>query len=107
MDRLTTWRGGLIVASHDRTLLDTMSDIVALERALAGHAGNYSAYRRHHEQQAASADAALAHARAERDAGLRALRQRHDAEQRRGAQCAAGARRQSGAHPAGHEEGQR
>ena len=37
-----------------------MSDIVALERALAGHAGNYSAYRRHHEQQAASADAALA-----------------------------------------------
>ena len=33
MDRLTTWRGGLIVASHDRTLLDTMSDIVALERA--------------------------------------------------------------------------
>ena len=32
MDRLTTWRGGLIVASHDRTLLDTMSDIVALER---------------------------------------------------------------------------
>ena len=89
MDRLTTWRGGLIVASHDRTLLDTMSDIVALERgALAGHAGNYSAYRRHHEQQAASADAALAHARAERDAGLRALRQRHDAEQRRGARNA-------------------
>ena len=88
MDRLTTWRGGLIVASHDRTLLDTMSDIVALERsALAGHAGNYSAYRRHHEQQAASADAALAHARAERDAGLRALRQRHDAEQRRGARA--------------------
>ena len=32
MDRLTTRRGGLIVASHDRTLLDTMSDIVALER---------------------------------------------------------------------------
>ncbi|MFG0232831.1 ATP-binding cassette domain-containing protein [Achromobacter sp. 413638] len=93
MDRLTTWRGGLIVASHDRTLLDTMSDIVALERgALAGHAGNYSAYRRHHEQQAASADAALAHARAERDAGLRALRQRHDAEQRRGARNARQAR---------------
>ena len=93
MDRLTTWRGGLIVASHDRTLLDTMSDIVALERgALAGHAGNYSAYRRHHEQQAASADAALAHARAERDAGLRALRQRHDAEQRRGARAMRGRR---------------
>ena len=61
-------RGGLIVTSHDRTLLDTMSDIVALERARWPPRGNYSAYRRHHEQQAASADAALAHARAERDA---------------------------------------
>ncbi|MFD4840504.1 ABC-F family ATP-binding cassette domain-containing protein [Achromobacter sp. NPDC058515] len=93
MEKIRAWRGGLIVVSHDRTLLDAMSHIVELERgALTGHAGNYSAYRAQRDAQIAAAETALAHARNERAAGLRALRQQHDAQQRRSARNARQAR---------------
>ncbi|KAG1313569.1 hypothetical protein G6F62_014066 [Rhizopus arrhizus] len=70
-----------------------MSHIVQLAHGtLAGHAGNYSAWREQHDRQAAAAEAALAHARHERDAGLRALRQQHDAQQQRNARHARQAR---------------
>lgn len=93
MERIAALRGGLIVVSHDRALLDAMSHIVQLDRGtLAGHAGNYSAWRAQHDRQAAAAEAALAHARHERDAGLRALRQQHDAQQQRSARHARQAR---------------
>ena len=46
MEKISTWRAGLIVVSHDRTLLNAMQNIVELDRGtLTGHAGNYSAYR--------------------------------------------------------------
>lgn len=93
MERIAAFRGGLIVVSHDRALLDAMSHIVQLAHGtLAGHAGNYSAWREQHDRQAAAAEAALAHARHERDAGLRALRQQHDAQQQRNARHARQAR---------------
>ena len=96
-------RGGLIVASHDRTLLDTMSDIVALERVArwpatpataAPIAGTMNSRppRPMPRWPTPAPNAMPARARA---------RQRHDAEQRRARARAAGARRQSGAHPAG------
>lgn len=93
MEKISVWRRGLIVVSHDRTLLDAMSHIVRLERgALTGHAGNYRAYRVQRDIRTAAADAALAHARNERAAGLRALRQQHDAQQQRSARNARQAR---------------
>lgn len=93
MEKISAWRGGLIVVSHDRTLLNAMQHIVELDRGtIGGHAGNYSAYRTQRDLQAAAADAALAHARNERAAGLRALRQQHDAQQQRSARNARQAR---------------
>ncbi|WMD21214.1 ABC-F family ATP-binding cassette domain-containing protein [Achromobacter seleniivolatilans] len=93
MEKISNWRGGLIVVSHDRTLLDAMSHIVELERGkLSGHPGNYSAYRTQRDLRDAAANAALAHARNERASGLRALRQQYDAQQQRSARNARQAR---------------
>lgn len=86
MDQIDAWRGGLIVVSHDRTLLDAMSCIVELDRGmLSVHSGNYTAYRDHRDRLHAAREASLAHARNERTATLRTLRQQHDAQQQRNA----------------------
>lgn len=86
MDQIAAWRGGLIVVSHDRTLLDAMSCIVELDRGtLTAHAGNYTAYRVNRDRLNAAHEASLAHARNDRTATLRALRQQHDAQQQRSA----------------------
>lgn len=93
MDQIAAWRGGLIVVSHDRTLLDAMSCIVELDRGtLTTYAGNYAAYRTHRDCVTAAHEASLAHARNERTASLRALRQQHDAHQQRNARDARKAR---------------
>ncbi|KXJ64533.1 ABC transporter [Achromobacter xylosoxidans] len=93
MDHIAAWRGGLIVVSHDRTLLDAMSSIVELDRGnLNFHSGNYSAYRDHRDRLTAANEASLAHARNERAATLRTLRQQHDAQQQRTARDARKAR---------------
>ncbi|WP_291382606.1 MULTISPECIES: ABC-F family ATP-binding cassette domain-containing protein [Achromobacter] len=93
MDQIAAWRGGLIVVSHDRTLLDAMSCIVELERGtLSVHSGNYTAYRDHRDRLNAAREASLAHARNERTATLRTLRQQHDAQQQRNARDARKAR---------------
>ena len=93
IEKISAWRGALIVVSHDRRLLDVMANIVELNGgALSGHAGNYSAWRAQRDRQDAAADAALAHARNERAAGLRALRQQHDAQQQRSARNSRNAR---------------
>ena len=93
MNQIGTWRGGLIVVSHDRTLLDAMSCIVELDRGtLTAHAGNYAAYRVQRDLLNAAHEASLAHARNERAATLRAVRQQHDALQQRNARDARKAR---------------
>ncbi|MBV7502417.1 MULTISPECIES: ABC-F family ATP-binding cassette domain-containing protein [Achromobacter] len=93
MDQIDAWRGGLIVVSHDRTLLDAMSCIVELDRGtLSVHSGNYTAYRDHRDRLNAAHEASLAHARNERTATLRTLRQQHDAQQQRNARDARKAR---------------
>ena len=93
IEKISAWRGALIVVSHDRRLLDVMGNIVELDGgALSGHAGNYSAWRAQRDRQDAAADAALEHARNERAAGLRALRQQHDAQQQRSARNSRNAR---------------
>ncbi|WP_050445101.1 ABC-F family ATP-binding cassette domain-containing protein [Achromobacter spanius] len=91
--KIHAWRGALIVVSHDRHLLEAMDNIVELARGtLSGHAGNYSAWRAQRDRQNAAADAVLAHARHERAAGLRVLRQQHDAQQHRSARNSRNAR---------------
>jgi len=93
MDQIDAWRGGLIVVSHDRTLLDAMSCIVELDRGmLSVHSGNYTAYRDHRDRLNAAREASLAHARNDRAATLRTLRQQHDAQQQRNARDARKAR---------------
>lgn len=93
LEHISGWRGGLILVSHDRRLLDAMGYIAELEDGrLTGHAGNYRAWRAQRDQQAAAADAALAHARNQRAAGRRNLRRQHDAAQMRNARNARSAR---------------
>lgn len=68
---LQQWSGGVLVASHDRALLDTMYRIVAIEQhSLRAYGGGYTAYmaQRDAERERAvsamdQADAALARAR--------------------------------------------
>lgn len=87
--RLLAWRGGAIVVSHDRELLDAMERIMELDAAgLHSYGGNYS----HYEAQRAAADqaarGALEHARSERESAQRTLRKQHDNQQARAARNA-------------------
>ncbi len=84
MARLRQWRGAAIVVSHDRALLALADGIVALaDGALRAYGGNYGLYAGLRDAEAAAAQAALEHARAERRAGLRALQREHDTRQAR------------------------
>ncbi|BEM15753.1 ABC transporter ATP-binding protein [Serratia marcescens] len=85
--QLDQWRGGLLIASHDRQLLARMERIVELTPgALRSYGGNYDDYRRQRdtEQQAARAD--LEHAREERRRTRARQQKEHDMSQRRSAQ---------------------
>ncbi|GJK49799.1 ABC transporter ATP-binding protein [Serratia marcescens] len=85
--QLDQWRGGLLIASHDRQLLGRMERIVELTPgALRSYGGNYDDYRRRRdtEQQAARAD--LEHAREERRRTRARQQKEHDMSQRRSAQ---------------------
>ncbi|MDI3443255.1 ABC-F family ATP-binding cassette domain-containing protein [Serratia marcescens] len=85
--QLDQWRGGLLIASHDRQLLGRMERIVELTPgALRSYGGNYEDYRcqRDTEQQAARAD--LEHVREERRRTRARQQKEHDMSQRRSAQ---------------------
>lgn len=88
-DRLLAWRGGAIVVSHDRELLDAMDRIVELDAAgLHSYGGNYTLYEERRDHAAQAALGALEHARNERSATLRDLRKQHDGQQARSARNA-------------------
>jgi ATPase subunit of ABC transporter with duplicated ATPase domains len=75
--QLDQWRGGLLIASHDRQLLARMARIVELTPgALRSYGGNYDDYRR----------ADLEHAREERRRTRARQQKEHDMSQRRSAQ---------------------
>jgi ATPase subunit of ABC transporter with duplicated ATPase domains len=85
--QLDQWRGGLLIASHDRQLLAHMERIVELTPgALRSYGGSYDDYHRQRdtEQQAARAD--LEHAREERRRTRARQQKEHDMSQRRSAQ---------------------
>ena len=74
----------VVLISHDRQLLRAVDRIAELTaRGLATYGGDYGLYVAQRDGQAAAADAALAHARNERDVVLAKLRREHDALQRR------------------------
>lgn len=62
-DLLAAWRGGAIVVSHDRSLLDTMDAIVELTSLGATrYGGNWSGYREQKAVELAAVKHDLAHA---------------------------------------------
>lgn len=68
MESLAQWRGGVLVASHDRELLGMANNMVALSAAgLQRYGGNWSVYEAQRQAEAAAAQAALDHARTERE----------------------------------------
>ncbi|MMZ41678.1 ABC transporter ATP-binding protein uup [compost metagenome] len=81
------WRGGLLVASHDRQLLARMQRIVELTPgALHSYGGNYGDYRRQRDLEQQAARAGLEHARQERRRTRARQQKEHDISQRRSAQ---------------------
>ena len=83
---LADWRGGLVVVSHDRQLLDTLGRIIELSPlGTQVYGGNYQAYRIQRDRQQQAALAALEHARLERSRERRRLQKDHDSLQRNAA----------------------
>ncbi|MCF8581837.1 ATP-binding cassette domain-containing protein [Enterobacter ludwigii] len=85
-DQLACYQGGVLVASHDRELLDKVPRILELSASgLRSYGGNYADYthQRDFEQQAARA--ALEHAATERKRTRARMQKEHDDSQRRSA----------------------
>ncbi|WLG25947.1 ABC-F family ATP-binding cassette domain-containing protein [Pseudomonas lurida] len=83
---LGAWRGGLVVVSHDRQLLNTMARIIELSPlGVHVYGGNYDDYRQQRDAQQQAAIAALEHARLERSRNRRRLQKEHDSLQRNAA----------------------
>jgi len=60
---LARWRGGVILVSHDRALLETMDAIAEMTmQGIARYGGGWSAYRARKATELAAAQADLAHA---------------------------------------------
>ncbi|MBV4455682.1 MULTISPECIES: ABC-F family ATP-binding cassette domain-containing protein [Pseudomonas] len=83
---LGDWRGGLVVVSHDRQLLNTLGRIIELSPlGVQVFGGNYAAYRAQRDAQQQAAAAALEHARLARSREHRRLQSEHDSLQRHAA----------------------
>lgn len=83
---LADWRGGLVVVSHDRQLLNAMGRIIELSPlGIQVYGGNYDAYRQQRETQQQAAIAAWEHARQTRSRERRRLQKDHDSLQRNAA----------------------
>jgi ATPase subunit of ABC transporter with duplicated ATPase domains len=90
MNSLQAWRGGLIVISHDRQLLEHMQRIFELTSSgVTVFTGNYSAFAEQRRIHQAAAQAQLNQARIERQRARARLQREHDTIQRH----AAGSRR--------------
>ncbi|GKS74208.1 ATP-binding cassette domain-containing protein [Acidovorax sp. SUPP950] len=86
LSALADWRGAVLVATHDRALLEAVDRIAELTpQGLRHYGGAWDIYAAQRDAEAQAAQAALHHARAERDAAQRDLRRQHDAQMRRAA----------------------
>ena len=85
-DMLANWRGGAIVVSHDRELLETMDAIVELTGlGAARYGGGWSAYRARKDIEQAAAEAGLAGAEKRLDAVQRQAQATAERQARRDA----------------------
>jgi ATPase subunit of ABC transporter with duplicated ATPase domains len=83
---LASWRGGLVLISHDRKLLAGMQRIVELSAAgLRSYGGGFAFYQASREQEREAARQALDSARVERKRGERELREQRERQQQRSA----------------------
>lgn len=86
LNLLSDWRGGLVVVSHDRQLLDTLGRIVELSPlGVQVYGGNYAAYRLQRDATQHAAFTALEHARLQRSRERKRLQKAHDDLQRHAA----------------------
>ncbi|MBB6153040.1 ATPase subunit of ABC transporter with duplicated ATPase domains [Pseudomonas sp. JAI115] len=86
MSELERWRGGLIVISHDRQLLERMQRIVELTPlGVTVYGGNFSAYQQQRQIHQAAAQATLDQSRTERRREQQRLQNEHDTIQRHAA----------------------
>nr|WP_166945095.1 ABC-F family ATP-binding cassette domain-containing protein [Sphingopyxis panaciterrae] len=83
-DLIAGWRGGAVVVSHDRELLEEMDAIVELTSlGAARYGGGWSAYRARKDVEAAAAEAQLAGAEKRADAVQRQAQAATERQDRR------------------------
>ncbi|HDR2350455.1 TPA: ABC-F family ATP-binding cassette domain-containing protein [Enterobacter asburiae] len=85
-DQLHRFQGGVLVASHDRELLEQVPRILELSASgLRSYGGNYADYQTQRDAEQQAARAALEHAATERKRTRARMQKEHDDSQRRSA----------------------
>lgn len=85
-DQLRRYQGGVLVASHDRELLEQVPRILELSpTGLRSYGGNYADYQTQRDAEQQAARAALEHAATERRRTRARMQKEHDDSQRRSA----------------------
>lgn len=85
-DQLSRYQGGVLVASHDRELLEQVPRILELSASgLCSYGGNYADYQAQRDAEQQAARAALEHAATERKRTRARMQKEHDDSQRRSA----------------------
>ncbi len=83
-EQVQRWRGGLILISHDRLLLDDMQRIVELSSAgLRSYSGGYAVYREMRQQEQANAERELQRRKLERDRQQHAMQEQRERQAHR------------------------
>lgn len=84
--QLEGWRGGALIASHDRQLLARMPRILELTpTSLRSYGGNFADYQQQRDAEQSAARSALEHAATERRRTRARMHKEHDDCQRRSA----------------------
>ncbi|WP_411849719.1 ABC-F family ATP-binding cassette domain-containing protein [Stenotrophomonas sp. LGBM10] len=84
LDAMADWRGGLIVISHDRTVLQRMQRIVELSPAgLRSYGGNHAHYATQKHEERSAAEALLALRKRERRQQQDVLREQRERQAHR------------------------
>ncbi|HHA1916940.1 TPA: ABC-F family ATP-binding cassette domain-containing protein [Enterobacter asburiae] len=85
-DQLRRFQGGVLVASHDRELLEQVPRIIELSASgLRSYGGNYADYQTQRDAEQQAARASLEHAATERKRTRARMQKEHDDSQRRSA----------------------
>ncbi|WP_152224808.1 ABC-F family ATP-binding cassette domain-containing protein [Pseudomonas sp. SCB32] len=83
-EQLRRWRGGLVLVSHDRLLLDDLPRIVELSSAgLRSYAGGYGVYRDARQQEQDNALRELQRRKLERDCQQRVMQEQRERQAHR------------------------